>query len=78
MDNVFKRVEMVPGSWAVICLGRPLPDAELPASFDPSQDSGRGPELATRSGFATREDAAYFAATIDSSWRPMVARLEVP
>lgn len=52
--NPYNRVEMSEGTWAVICLGSPMRDEDLPVGFDYTTDSGRGPALATRSGFATR------------------------
>ncbi len=76
--NPYNRVEMAEGTWAVLCLGKPMRDEDIPPDFDPYTDSGREPALATRSGFATREEAAHYAASINPSWLPMVARLEVP
>jgi len=68
-DNLFNRIKMTEGTWAVICLGGPNPDPDYPQAQS---------NLATRSGFATREDAVRYAATINPSWRPMVAKLEAP
>lgn len=77
-DNPYNRVEMSEGTWVVICLGTPMRDEDLPVGFDYRTDSGTEPALATRSGFATREDAAHYAASTNPSWRPMVAKLEKP
>ena len=77
-DNPFNRVAMAEGTWAVICLDSPMRDEDLPVGFDYTTDSGTEPSLATRSGFATREDAVQYAASVNSSWRPLIAKLETP
>lgn len=77
-DNPYNRVPMAEGTWGVICLGRPMRDEDLPPGFDYRVDEGTEPALATRSGFPTREAAVKYAATINPSWRPMVAKLEAP
>lgn len=77
-DNPYNRVEMAEGTWAVICLGKPMRDEDLPVGFDYTTDSGTEPALATQSGFPTREDAAQYAASVNPSWRPMVAKLGTP
>lgn len=75
-DNPYNRIPLAEGTWAVICLGRPTRDADLPPSFDPNVDDGLSPELATSSGFKTRRDAVRYAQTINPSWRPVIAKLE--
>ncbi len=77
-DNPYNRVEMAEGTWAVICLGRPMRDEDLPPDFDPNEHEGRDEALATHSGFPTREDAVRYAGSINPCWRPMIAKLEAP
>jgi hypothetical protein len=77
-DNPFNRVKMAEGTWAVLCLGAPMRDEDIPPDFDPNVDEGRDEQLATRSGFPTREAAVKYAATINPSWRPLIAKLEAP
>ena len=78
VSNPFNRVKMTEGTWAVICLGRPMRDEDLPVGFDYTVDEGVDGVLATRSGFPTREDAVRYAATVNPSWRPLIAKLEAP
>lgn len=77
-ENPFRRVNMAEGTWAVLCLGQPMKDDDIPADFDHDVDEGTYAVLATKSGFATREDAVRYAATINPSWRLMIAKLEAP
>jgi hypothetical protein len=75
-DNPYNRIKMAEGTWAVICLGKPMRDEDLPVGFDYTVDEGRDEQLATRSGFPDREAAVKYAATINPAWRPVIAKLE--